>query len=70
MPLQLPSEDPYPLGPGLYSTDPFNKNPLFRVKSKEKGEQGKDLYVKVGMKPMHYMEMRKFQMLIQNISLH
>lgn len=46
MPLQLPSEDPYPLGPGLYSTDPFNKNPLFRVKSKEKGEQGKDLYVK------------------------
>lgn len=46
MSLQLPSEDPYTLEPGIYSTDPFNKNPLFMVKAKEKGMPSKSLYVK------------------------
>ena len=31
MPLQLPSTDPQPLGPGLYATDAFHRRPLFAV---------------------------------------
>ena len=31
MPLQLPSADPQPLGPGLYATDAFHRRSLFAV---------------------------------------
>ena len=31
MPLQLPSSDPRPLAPGLYSTDAFHRCPLFAI---------------------------------------
>ena len=31
MPLELPSTDPKPLSPGLYTTDAFHRQPLFEV---------------------------------------